>query len=105
MPRTPSKKDPGFKTRPGEVRRRDVAARLAGEKLTKELANYRVGKGQKVCLECEYYENPESDTSPCSRVVGSVDANNVCDLFKDQKHGKPGALSRGAATIEVTINT
>lgn len=95
-----------FITRSGEVRRRDIAARLAGEKVSKELANYRVGhdaKNGKVCFECEYYENPDSDTSSCRRVLGPVEARDVCDLFTDSTYSKPGTPKRGTANVEVNI--
>jgi len=93
-----------FKTRPGEVRRRDVAARLAGEKVSKELANYRESKGGNACIECEHYENPDSSTSSCRRVSGPVEAGDVCDIFTDHTYNKPGATSRSAANIKVNIS-
>lgn len=98
-----------FVTRSGEVRRRDIAARLAGEKVSKELANYRVGsdaKNGKVCFECEYWEadSGNSQVSSCRRVLGPVEARDVCDLFTDRGYGKPGTLSRSAAEVKVNIN-
>ena len=99
-----------FKTRTGEVRRRDVVARLSGEKVSKELANYRVGsdaKNGKVCFECAHYEQPNSDVSSCRRVLGPVEARDVCDIFTDATYNQPGALSRStektAANIKVNI--
>jgi len=95
-----------FITRPGEVRRRDVVARLSGEKVSKELANYRVGsdaKNGKVCFECAHYEQPDSDTSSCRRVLGPVEARDVCDLFTDNTYNKPGAMKRSTANIKVNI--
>lgn len=92
-----------FKTRPGEVRRRDVVARLAGEKVSKELANYRAGKGGKVCLECMHYENPDSDVSPCRRVSGPVEARDVCDIFVNQPGGLSRETEKTAANIKVQI--
>lgn len=100
-----------FKTRPGEVRRRDVVARLGGEKISKELANYREGsdvKDGKVCFECEHYEATDgADTSSCRRVLGVVEARDLCDLFVDHNYNQPGSLSRSAketaATIKVNI--
>lgn len=96
-----------FKTRTGEVRRRDIVARLAGEKVDKELANYRPGKGAKICFECINYETPGSDVSACRRVTGPVEARDVCDIFTDATYNQPGALSREtektAANIKVQI--
>lgn len=73
-----------FNNRPGEVRRRDVVARLAGEKITKELANYRTthdAKTKQVCFECHHYEQPGGETSACRRVTGIVEARDTCDLW------------------------
>jgi len=92
-----------FITRKGEVRRRDIVARLSGEKVTKELANYRAGKGRTVCMECAHYESPESTAAGCRRVIGPVEAQDVCDLFADSSYNQPGSTSRRAANIKVNI--
>lgn len=70
--------------RPGEQRRSDVISMLAGNKVSKETANYRVGtdaENGKSCFECLHYEIPGGATSSCRRVLGPVEARDVCDLF------------------------
>lgn len=67
----------------GPKRRAEVADRLKG-KLSKEEANYRPQQNvedKSSCRECEHYLDPEESSSLCRRVAGSVEADDICDLW------------------------
>lgn len=63
------------------MRRQEVVDRLSGNKVSKETANYRVGKGSDICFECEHYLITGAPSSNCRRVLGPVEAQDTCDLF------------------------
>lgn len=69
-------------TKPGVDAKRDAVGVLSGDKRLKSETNYRHPEDtDKICLSCKFYEKAGESESSCSRVVGIVKAEDVCDLW------------------------
>lgn len=82
----------------------DVKAMLTGEKKSQTEVNYmQAPYGSKNrCSECEYYCEPTQKDSPCSKVVGVISADGICDLYEDRK--APEEAPQPAVSITINVN-
>lgn len=70
----------------------DAKALIRGEKKTFDEVHYQpAGEDSKRrCHECVSYLKPGQQQSDCAKVISVVQAEGVCDLWKQRNYGESG---------------
>lgn len=80
----------------------DVKSLLQGSKKTHSESHYRPAEDDSKmrCSECEYYVKPGQPRSDCRKVIGVIEAEGTCDLYKARTSEPPVA---GGMTITISM--
>lgn len=89
-----------FTKAPDYSTRADVAAVVSGSKKTPTEADYKPASddSKKRCHECANYGKPGEPEADCSKIVGIVKAEGVCDLFSQRDY------TAGGTEIVIKVN-